>query len=132
MDAHVVVEPEDVAGSGQKQFELAVTTFKLLGDVTRLKILWALLHGEHSVKDLASHIGANPPAVSQQLAKLRAAGLVRVRRDGNRLFYAAKDAHVLHLVEQALFHSDHEVGSIADRNRATRSLTRTVGRRRGA
>lgn len=132
VDAHVVVEPEDVAGSGQQQFELAVTTFKLLGDVTRLKILWALLHGEHSVKELASHVGANPPAVSQQLAKLRAAGLVRVRRDGNRLFYAAKDAHVLHLVEQALFHSDHEVGSITGRSGVTRRLTRTTGRRRGA
>ncbi|HVB94244.1 MAG TPA: metalloregulator ArsR/SmtB family transcription factor [Acidimicrobiales bacterium] len=132
MDAHVVVEPESVDGSGQEQFELAVTTFKLLGDVTRLKILWALLHGEHSVKELATHVGANPPAVSQQLAKLRAAGLVRVRRDGNRLFYAAKDAHVLHLVEQALSHSDHEVGSITGRRAETPRLTRPVGRRRGA
>jgi DNA-binding transcriptional ArsR family regulator len=132
VDAHVVVEPEAVAGSGQEQFELAVTTFKLLGDVTRLKILWALLHGEHSVKELATHVGANPPAVSQQLAKLRAAGLVRVRREGNRLFYAAKDAHVRHLVEQALFHTDHEVADMSDHDAVTRHLARTVGRRRGA
>jgi DNA-binding transcriptional ArsR family regulator len=79
--------------------------FKLLADSTRLKILWALLHSEHSVAELARHVGARPPAVSQQLAKLRAAGVVRVRRDGNRMFYAAEDVHVRHLVEQALFGS---------------------------
>lgn len=132
MDAHVVGEPTDIEGSGQEQFELAVTTFKLLGDVTRLKILWALLHGEHSVNELATHVGANPPAVSQQLAKLRAAGLVRARREGNRLFYAAKDAHVRQLVKQALFHSDHEVGRITNHKVVPKRVARTAGRRRGA
>jgi DNA-binding transcriptional ArsR family regulator len=132
VDAHIVGETTDIEGSEQEQFELAVTTFKLLGDVTRLKILWALLHGEHSVNELATHVGANPPAVSQQLAKLRAAGLVRVRREGNRLFYAAKDAHVLRLVEQALFHSDHEVGRSKNSKVVPRRLARTAGRRRGA
>lgn len=132
MDAHVVVEPTDIEGSGQEQFELAVTTFKLLADVTRLKILWALLHGEHSVKELATHVGANPPAVSQQLAKLRAAGLVRVRREGNRIFYAAKDAHVRHLVEEALFHSDHEVGESQRRKVTPKRVARPVRNRRRA
>jgi DNA-binding transcriptional ArsR family regulator len=95
---------------GDEQFVLAVDTFKLLADNTRLKILWSLLHGEHSVGDLAAHVGAQPPAVSQHLAKLRAAHLVRARRDGNRMFYAAQDAHVRDLVDQALRHSDHLVG----------------------
>jgi DNA-binding transcriptional ArsR family regulator len=95
---------------GDDQFTVAVDTFKLLADNTRLRILWALLHGEHSVGDLATHVGAQPPAVSQHLAKLRAAHLVRARRDGNRMFYAAEDAHVRDLVDQALRHSDHLVG----------------------
>lgn len=90
---------------------MAVETFKLLADNTRLRILWALLHGEHSVGELASHVGAQPPAVSQHLAKLRMSRLVRVRREGNRLFYAADDAHVGRLVEEALFHSDHVVAA---------------------
>jgi DNA-binding transcriptional ArsR family regulator len=55
---------------------LAVTTFKLRGDVTGLMILGARLQGEPSVNELATHVGANPPAVSQPLAKLRATGLV--------------------------------------------------------
>jgi DNA-binding transcriptional ArsR family regulator len=95
---------------GAEQVELAVETLKLLADQTRLRILWALLHGEHSVSNLAEHVGAQPSAVSQHLAKLRMARLVRVRREGNRMFYAAENAHVRRLVEEALFHADHLVG----------------------
>jgi DNA-binding transcriptional ArsR family regulator len=71
--------------------------------------LWALLHGEHSVSNLAEHVGAHPSAVSQHLAKLRMARLVQVRREGNRMFYAAESAHVRRLAEEALFHADHLV-----------------------
>jgi len=112
----VIAHIDDLDGRvpDDEQFELAVETFKLLGDVTRLKILWALLHGEHSVTALAGHVGANVSAVSQQLAKLRMARLVRVRRDGNHIFYVAENAHVRHLVEQALFHTDHVAGDLPD------------------
>jgi DNA-binding transcriptional ArsR family regulator len=97
-----------------EQFGLAVETFKLLADNTRLRILWALLHGEHSVNNLALHVGAKPSTVSQHLAKLRMARLVKVRRDGTRMFYAAENAHVRHLVEEALSHAHHVVGGLAD------------------
>src|ERR1700726_4615799 len=60
-----------------EQVELAVETLKLLADNTRLRILWALLHGEHSVNNLAAHVGAQPASVSQHLAKLRMARLVK-------------------------------------------------------
>ena len=63
---------------------------KLLADPTRLAIIWALLHGEHSVAALAEHVGVRPTAVSQHLAKLRLVGAVRTRRDGNRIFYARR------------------------------------------
>jgi ArsR family transcriptional regulator, zinc-responsive transcriptional repressor len=91
------------------EFDAAVTVFKLLADPTRLRIIWALLHGEHSVNELADHIGARPPAVSQHLSKLRLAHLVRVRRDGNRLFYALENDHIEALASQALQHADHVV-----------------------
>ena len=97
-----------------EQVELAVETFKLLADDTRLRILWALLHGEHSVNELAAHVGAQPAAVSQHLAKLRLARLVRARREGTRMFYAAENTHVRQLVEQALFHADHLVEGAPD------------------
>ena len=91
----------------EEQIRLASETFKLLADSTRLKILWALLHDEHSVSELAAHVNANTPAVSQQLSKLRSAHLVRVRREGNHVYYAMENEHVLALVEQALSQSDH-------------------------
>jgi DNA-binding transcriptional ArsR family regulator len=72
-------------------------------------VVWALLHGEHSVNELAAHVGARPAAVSQHLAKLRLAGLVRTRRDGNHIFYAAESEHIEQLAAAALLHADHLV-----------------------
>jgi DNA-binding transcriptional ArsR family regulator len=80
---------------------------KLLGDETRLRIIWALLDHEHSVNELAHLIGAQPAGVSQHLAKLRLARLVRSRREGTHIFYIADDAHVRRLVGEVLLHADH-------------------------
>jgi DNA-binding transcriptional ArsR family regulator len=88
----------------------AVETLKLLADTTRLRIVWALLHGEHSVNELADHVEANKAAVSQHLAKLRMSRLVTTRRDGNRIYYRAADSHIARLVEEAIFHADHLAG----------------------
>lgn len=103
MDTQIDETPTD------DQVELAVDVLKLIADPTRLRILWSLLHGEHSVNRLADHVGANPAAVSQHLAKLRLARLVSTRRDGTRIYYLAEDEHVRRLVEEALFHADHTV-----------------------
>jgi DNA-binding transcriptional ArsR family regulator len=100
----------------ERQVDLAVSMFKLLADSTRLRIVWALLQGEHSVNELASHLGVNPAGVSQHLAKLRLARLVTVRREGNKAFYAAENLHVRQLAEEALFHTDHVVGGIIQHN----------------
>ena len=86
------------------ELDAATETLKLLADRTRLHIVWSLLLGEHSVNDLAEHVGVASAAVSQHLAKLRLARLVTVRRDGNRLFYLAESDHILRLVTEALFH----------------------------
>lgn len=80
---------------------------KLLGDETRLRVIWALLEGEHSVNELAELVGAQPASVSQHLAKLRLARLVRSRREGNRIYYVVDDVHVRRLVEEVLTHADH-------------------------
>ncbi len=74
-------------GTGE-EIEAAVGMLKLLGDETRLRIIWALLHQEYSVNELAEVVGAQPAGVSQHLAKLRLARLVRTRRSGNRIYYA--------------------------------------------
>jgi DNA-binding transcriptional ArsR family regulator len=107
VDTHIDGEPDrnDVAR--------AVATLKLLADETRLRIVWNLLHGEHNVNDLAAHLGMQPAAISHHLAKLRLAGAVRTRRDGNHIYYAARDRHIERLVADALGHPDSDEARIA-------------------
>ncbi|MEO3929145.1 metalloregulator ArsR/SmtB family transcription factor [Micromonosporaceae bacterium B7E4] len=78
----------------EEQVHLAAETFRMLADPTRIKVLWALLQGESSVACLAELAGAAPTAVSQHLAKLRLAGLVKGRREGTFVYYSAADEHV--------------------------------------
>lgn len=96
--------------SALAEYGSAVEVLKLLGDVTRLRLLDVLGSGEHSVTDLAEAVDAAPAAVSQHLAKLRLGGLVLTRRDGNRIFYRVVNDHVDKLVREALLQADHLVG----------------------
>lgn len=105
------------------QVALAVETLKMLADPTRVRILWALLHGEHSVGQLAEHVGANATSVSQHLAKLRLARLVRARREGTFVYYFADNEHVHRLLQEALFHTSHVLERSAS---GTRSQARSA------
>lgn len=91
----------------QEHINIATEIFKLVSDPTRLKILWALLHGEHSVGELAEDVRVQPTVVSQHLAKLRTSHMVSARRDGTKMFYRAENEHVLNLIEQAFTQADH-------------------------
>jgi len=103
-----------------EQVGFASDGFRMLADPTRLKILWALLQGESSVAHLAEVVGAAPTAVSQHLAKLRLAKLVRVRREGTFAYYSAVDEHVARLLTEALEHAEHQVvAPTRDSGRAT-------------
>lgn len=87
--------------------QVAADAFRMLSDKNRIKILVALLQGESSVNCLAELVHASPSAVSQHLAKLRLAGLVKVRREGTFAYYAAANTHVARLLDEALSHADH-------------------------
>jgi DNA-binding transcriptional ArsR family regulator len=95
------------ADRSDAEFASAADMLKLLADETRLRIIWALLSSEHSVNELAELVGAQPAGVSQHLAKLRLARLVRTRRDGTRIYYVVDDVHVRRLVEDVLTHAGH-------------------------
>ena len=62
------------------QVSLVVEIFRMLADATRVQVLWALTDREMSVNELAEYVGKPAPSVSQHLAKLRMARLVRTRR----------------------------------------------------
>ncbi|MFF4488202.1 ArsR/SmtB family transcription factor [Streptomyces sp. NPDC001544] len=76
----------------------AAAAFGLLASSARLHLMWALSQGESDVTHLADRVGGALPAVSQHLAKLKLAGLVRSRREGRRQVYYIDDPGVLTLV----------------------------------
>jgi DNA-binding transcriptional ArsR family regulator len=89
--------------------EAATTALRMLADPTRLRLLWLLRDQDLDVGTLAAATGAARPAVSQHLAKLRLAGLVRTHRDGRRAVYAARGGHVRRLVDEVLAAAEHHV-----------------------
>lgn len=72
--------------------------FKILGDETRIRLLWILMNGEKCVVDLAKAIGMSESAVSHQLKELRLAGLVSSKRDGKRVYYSLKNNSVRNVI----------------------------------
>jgi DNA-binding transcriptional ArsR family regulator len=89
------------------QVDLAVEVFRMLADATRVQLLWALIEGELSVSDLAERTGKAPASVSQHLAKLRMARLVRTRREGTTIFYRLDNDHVARLITDAIYNAEH-------------------------
>lgn len=78
--------------------------FRLFADPTRLGILSALSGGELCVCDLGLVLGMSQSAVSHQLALLRAARLVKNRREGKTVFYSLDDEHVKEILLVGLGH----------------------------
>src|SRR5205807_8535946 len=79
----------------------------MLADATRMQVLWSLVDREMSVNELAEHVGKPAPSVSQHLAKLRMARLVRTRREGTTIFYSLENDHVRQLVMDAVYNAEH-------------------------
>lgn len=82
--------------------------FKVLGDETRVKILYALYGREMCVTDIAESLEASGSAVSHQLKQLKLEGHVKSRREGKNIFYSLDDEHVVDIIHQALTHVEHK------------------------
>ena len=78
--------------------------FKVFGDTTRIKMLYALMGQELCVADLAELIGATQSAVSHQLRTLKQARLVKFQRDGKNVIYSLSDDHVYTMLAQGMTH----------------------------
>ncbi|MFA5774719.1 MAG: metalloregulator ArsR/SmtB family transcription factor [Ilumatobacteraceae bacterium] len=82
--------------------------FRLIGEHTRVKLLYALVEaGEMCVCDLAAVVDAPETSVSHALRLLRMAGIVRTRRDGRMIYYSLTDAHVRLLLDVTTEHLHH-------------------------
>lgn len=86
-------------------FRRSANFFKVMGNETRFKILWALNHHEMCVCDLSILVGMTKSAISHQLAVLRAAELVTFRRDGKLIYYSIADAHVSTMLYNCVEHA---------------------------
>lgn len=84
-------------------FDLA-ELFKIFGDSTRIKILYALHDEELCVGDIAEVLGMNQSAISHQLRVLKQAQLVKFRRDGKTIYYSLADSHVRTIISQGMEH----------------------------
>ena len=78
--------------------------FKVMGDCTRIQLLWALEESEMCVGDLAVLLNMTKSAVSHQLKVLRVAKLVRAEKKGKNVYYSLNDHHVKLILEKALEH----------------------------
>jgi ArsR family transcriptional regulator, lead/cadmium/zinc/bismuth-responsive transcriptional repressor len=108
------VHPEKVqmvvdASPDPDQLTRGAALFKLLGDPTRVRLLYALLEaGELCVCDLAASTGTAETTVSQSLRMLRASGVVTGRRQGRLVYYRLADAHVRMLLDLTREHLGHQ------------------------
>ena len=78
--------------------------FKLFGDTTRIKILYALLESEMCVCAIADLLGMTQSAISHQLRILKDANLVGNRREGKTIYYFLSDDHVRTIIAQGFDH----------------------------
>ncbi len=82
--------------------------FKILGDLTRIKILWTLDNNEMCVCDIANVLNMTKSSISHQLAILRTAGIVKYRKSGKEVYYMLDDNHIKKLYEIGIEHIEHK------------------------
>lgn len=78
--------------------------FKVLGDSTRIKILFELFGKEVSVGEMADELNMNQSAISHQLKVLKQAKLVNARREGKSMIYSLADEHVRTIIAMGIEH----------------------------
>ena len=86
-----------------KLYDLA-ELFKIFGDTTRIKIMYALHEDEMCVCAISELLGMTQSAVSHQLKTLKTANLVKSRRDGKTIYYSIADDHVRTIIALGFEH----------------------------
>ena len=82
--------------------------FKIIGDPTRTKILFALDQNEMCVCDIANVLNMTKSSISHQLSTLRKSGIVKCRKEGKEVYYTLDDDHVKQVFEVGIEHIEHK------------------------
>ena len=94
---HAVMPQEEIL------YDLA-ELFKVFGDTTRIKILYALFKSEMCVCDIAALLNMTQSAISHQMRVLKQARLVKYRKSGKVVYYSLDDSHIKDIFDQGLLH----------------------------
>ena len=78
--------------------------FKVFGDTTRIKIMYALYEGEMCVCAISELLNMTQSAISHQLKTLKDANLVSARREGKEMYYSLSDEHVKSIIAEGYEH----------------------------
>lgn len=92
----------------QKTLNLLSSIFKVLGDPTRLKIIYALSQSPLCVTDISNMLEMSQSSISHQLALLRNKELIKVDRIGRKAIYSLDDEHVISLFKEGYEHAEHK------------------------
>ena len=103
LDEQTLQRLQDDLPDDELLYDLA-ELFRVFGDSTRIKILYALFESELCVNDIAQVVGLSQSAVSHQLRLLKTNKLVRFRRDGKTIYYALDDDHVRSMIALGMEH----------------------------
>lgn len=82
--------------------------YKIMGDPTRCKLIFALLQNEMCVCDLANVLSMTKSSVSHQLGKMRSSGVVKCRREGKTVYYSLDDEHIAEIISTTMTHINHK------------------------
>lgn len=99
----LVDKVKDKMPEEEKLYDLA-ELFKVFGDTTRIKILYALFASEMCVCDIAVALNMTQSAISHQLRVLKQARLVKYRKEGKVVYYSLDDDHVKQIFDQGFLH----------------------------
>ncbi len=91
----------------EEMYDLA-ELFKVFGDSTRIRILFALFDSEYCVGDLAESLEMNQSAVSHQLKILKVNKLIKSRREGKQVYYSLADEHVSTIIAMGREHIEEK------------------------
>ena len=100
---HTVEKVMGVMPAGEELQNLA-EFFRVFGDSTRIRILYALSQSELCVCDIASLLGMGQSAISHQLRILKQMRLVKFRREGKSVLYSLADSHIEMILAQGMEH----------------------------
>lgn len=106
---HKELVDKTLAAMPQESVLNALSEFhKIIGDLTRCKLIFALLEHEMCVCDLANILSMTKSSISHQLSKMKQYGVVKCRKDGKTVYYSLDDNHVAEIFSLSLEHIKHK------------------------